>query len=274
MLYIYRKAASDGARDLAESINVNCRRLNDLRKAHFGAGVRAGDRIVCWGEALPAINGIQILNGAPLINKFEQAQKLKEANVATVEVSAERRMTTRTQPETISTVIHNEEEAQRLIEGLNNLITAFRRPAEEWLPRRFNHIGGHDLLHPGTGDYWVKKLNIKREFRLHIFGGKSIRAGVKVLREGVTPHEWIRSFDAGWRIKYDGFSSTKPMRALAAKAVEALGLDFGAVDLAELADGKLIVLEVNRAPGVEGGTTETYAKAIEGWVRGELAAAA
>lgn len=44
----------------------------------------------------------------------------------------------------------------------------------------------------------------------------------------------------------------------AIKAVEALGLHFGAVDILELPDGSFSVLEVNTACGIEGTTLEKY----------------
>ncbi len=135
-----------------------------------------------------------------------------------------------------------------------------------------NHIGGNDLLTPpGAPDFYSKKETLVEEYRIHIFNGQSIRAGVKVKREGfANPHAWVRSFEGGWRIKYDDFKSKKAMRLIAAKAVEALGLNFGAVDLGKRADGTYVVLEVNRAPGVEGGTTEAYAKAVSKWINGEV----
>jgi hypothetical protein len=174
--------------------------------------------------------------------------------------------------------------------SLNNLSTALTRPAPvavpaqvsgEWLPRMFNHVGGNDLLTPPTTpDYFSRKLNLTDEYRVHSFDGKSIRAGRKVLRDGfqlptagralpvgVQPASpWIRSFDGGWRINYDGFESSRAMRDLAAAAVTALGLNFGAVDLGLTSDNRLVVLEVNRAAGLEGNTIEAYATAITRWV--------
>jgi hypothetical protein len=142
-------------------------------------------------------------------------------------------------------------------------------PAEVWVARRNDHVGGNDLLRDLTvGDYWSRKEDIAQEYRLHIFQGKSIRAGQKIHREDFPsePHPWVRSFEAGWRINYNGFQSTRAMREIAAAAVTALGLDFGAVDLAQRPDGTLFVLEVNRAPGVEAGTAVAYAQAIQRWL--------
>jgi hypothetical protein len=146
-----------------------------------------------------------------------------------------------------------------------------------WLGRRMKHIGGNDLLNPTTTpEFYSKKEDLVQEFRVHSFLGKSIRAGVKDVRDGYAltgitnfAHPWIRSWDGGWRIKYDGVTSKMKHRDLAHKAVKALGLDFGAVDIGERADGSLIVLEVNRAPGLEGGTIDAYATAIQDWAKKE-----
>jgi glutathione synthase/RimK-type ligase-like ATP-grasp enzyme len=130
-------------------------------------------------------------------------------------------------------------------------------------------VGGNDLLRFEEAqrmgysiniDYWVKREHLTEEYRVHVFDGASIRAGVKIPRAGVSPHEWIRSWDGGWMISYEGVSNAH--RNLAKKAVESLGLIFGAVDIGRKADGSLIVLEVNRAPGLEGNTINAYANAI------------
>jgi hypothetical protein len=161
-------------------------------------------------------------------------------------------------------------QAQERVTQLQRFLATPVPVAETWLPRRFNHVGGADLLNPpAQPDYFSKKENIVEEYRIHCFAGKSIRAGVKVPREGAQPHAWIRSLDGGWRIRYDEFKSKESMRELAASAITALGLDFGAVDIGRKADKSLVVLEVNRAPGLEGNTTQVYANAIQSWIEGE-----
>ncbi len=116
---------------------------------------------------------------------------------------------------------------------------------------------------PDNPDYWVKVEKFVDEFRVHSFLGKSLRAGPKRVIPGrVDPHPWIKSEDGGWAITYTGV--TPDVRELAHKAVNALNLDFGAVDIGKREDGSLVVLEVNRAPGLdEGGCAAAYAAAIE-----------
>lgn len=203
-----------------------------LAKALEAIRVRRADQIgprdivICWGEAL---EGSRVLNGAPLRSKLRDAQILAEASVPTIQVSLTHR--------------------------------------EGWLGRSTHHIGGNDLLRPiANPAFWVKRENIEEEFRVHSFLGRSIRAGRKIPRDGMDPHEWIRSWDGGWRIAYLPGSVGPAHRDLAHRAVKALGLDFGAVDIGRKKGGDLIVLEVNRAPGIEGGTVERYADAIRGWI--------
>ena len=48
------------------------------------------------------------------------------------------------------------------------------------------------------------------------------------------------------------------LKEAAVKAVNSLGLDFGAVDICEDEEGNPYVFEVNTAPGIEGTTVEKY----------------
>lgn len=279
MVYVYREVNSQSAREVAQAMDGI--RVKD--RGRLLRRLRNGDKVVCWGERLAPINGVRILNGGPLSNKFEDAIKLRQENVATIEVA-------RTAPARVDRVtpIRNRaaNEAGFLAEAirgardyalmrgqldttLRELVEAVRAgagPQHEWVPRLFHHIGGTDLLHPPTNpDYWVKKETFTREFRVHSFMGRSIRAGIKRPAAGLTPHAWIRSYEGNWRIVYDGAEVTQRHRDIAHAAVRALGLDFGAVDIGERADRSVVVLEVNRAAGAEGGTAAAYARAIREW---------
>lgn len=288
MIYVFRERNSTGARDLAEAITLqgtHARRTKGLALRTL----TAADKVVCWGSHFAAGQGIRTLNNVPPISKLAEAQRLAQAGVATITVSADRPAVRAARPVYVPGHVSinggplNAEQAGERLRQLQQFIADERNrrvaweaqpavPAEIWLPRRNNHVGGNDLLTDNLPNpqYYSRKEDIIEEYRLHMFKGKSIRAGQKVQRQtrpdGRTPaHPWIRSFDAGWVIQYDNFESTKPMRTIAAAALEALGLDFGAVDVAKRRDNSLIVLEVNRAPGVEGGTVETYARHIIAW---------
>lgn len=290
-VYVYRREPSQGARELAEAIEGV--RYRGLRMP-IQQKVRGGDVVICWGERLDPINGVQVLNGAALTNKYQDAQRLRAAGVSTIEVSQTRPVVTAEVDPALELYTQVREAAGELYDttfartavfnqGVNQLYTQLStlrarlqtpapaaRQSGEWVGRMNNHVGGADLLAPpARPDFWVKRENITEEIRIHSFLGKSIRAGKKAPREDVpaaSRHAWVRSFDGGWRIVYDGFKSKEAQRELAHRAVAALGLQFGAVDIGIKADRSLIVLEVNRAAGLEGGTIEAYASAIEGWL--------
>jgi hypothetical protein len=139
----------------------------------------------------------------------------------------------------------------------------FNTPGAGRIGRRHGHVGGNDLLTVQPRyDYWTQKLNLVQEVRVHVFNGVSIRAGVKVPRIGMTPHPWVRSYDGGWMIQYGHPNVRQVHRDVAKNAIKALDLDFGAVDIGVTDAGRIAVLEVNLAPGIEGGTVEAYARHI------------
>lgn len=302
MIYVFRPANSMSARNLAEAVDgIRLKREENLLRR-----VRGNDKVVMWGAHVPAVRGM-VLNNVPLLSKYEDAVRLKEAGIRTVEVARTRPMAVPVAPPVdpllaVWAAAQDQAEAFANLEatrnpvarqGIADLSAALQRvlvqiqlpapvapppaPQADWLGRRFNHVGGNDLLNPGQADYFSKKENFINEYRVHSFFGRSIRAGKKVHRKPTdptpftgTPHAWIRSFDAGWMISYADDSGVKQKhRDAAHAAVRALGLQFGAVDIGELADGTLVVLEVNRAPGVEAGTIEAYARAIHRWKVGE-----
>lgn len=301
-----------GGRRLRATEGGRVFRRNPRTGANIPVILTAADVVICWGSALQTPVGGRVLNGAPLRSKFEDAVLLRRAGVPTVEVSCTRPQAGAPQPVVDPATTHfervkdladqfsnltfargtvMERGIQELLQETTTLLGAIRTPAPaprpaapvgEWVPRLNNHSGGLDLLNPpATPNYWVKKEALVREFRVHSFNGLSIRAGVKAPREGFSEdgaggtqrcHAWVRSWDGGWRILYDGVSAKQAQRDLAAQAVAALGLQFGAVDIGQRADGSLIVLEVNRAPGIEAGTIECYTRAITRWADGTLPA--
>ena len=141
-----------------------------------------------------------------------------------------------------------------------------------WLPRTRSHRGGTDLRSHTAADYWTLYEPLACEGRVHVFQGRAVRIGAKYWAgEGPesAQHPIIRSEAYGWKVSYStehrdrlGRDRSGLIRA-ATRAVEALGLDFGAVDVGVSRDGP-IVLEVNRAPGLNERTAGKYAECIRG----------
>lgn len=113
---------------------------------------------------------------------------------------------------------------------------------------------------------YTKYIKKKEEYRVHVFQGKAIMLQRKARKKDVPDDQvnWqIRNHGNGFIFAHkdvvvppDGISS-------AIRAVECLGLDFGAVDLMANALGQCYVLEVNTAPGLEGETLTRYVEAFK-----------
>lgn len=120
---------------------------------------------------------------------------------------------------------------------------------------------------------YTKYVPKTSEWRLHVAFGEIIDIQRKILRPDLSEEEKERvDFDV--RNHSGGFvyvrGSTEPCRdstkKVALEAVEALGLDFGAVDIIwNQKHGRDYVLEVNTAPGLVGTTLDNYVEAFKPW---------
>ena len=141
-----------------------------------------------------------------------------------------------------------------------------------YIARSLHHTNARDLRRPNTirgQRYFTEFIPTIREFRLHVFQGKIIRAALKI-PNSPEPHPWIRSHFAGWAFAYGERCQrvlTNKIRLAAKQAVAALGYDFGAVDIGVKEDGSPIVFEVNSAPGFTQATSQKYAEHISRWAR-------
>lgn len=146
-----------------------------------------------------------------------------------------------------------------------------------WLARHsLTGSGGADITVVRPGDLWpeaplyVQYIPKLVEFRVHVFrnlnGDGYNTLTRQKLRESDAEQDrdqrLIRNRENGWVFAHvrdeDG---ARKAEAEAAKAITALGLDFGAVDVVIGRDDRLAyVLEVNTAPGVEAEATLAFYK--------------
>jgi len=162
--------------------------------------------------------------------------------------------------------------------------TTDKSKAAEWLENDEGKVVCRKMLngHSGRGIVISKEVNelvdaplytkyIKKthEFRIHIFRGKVIDYVQKKKRSGVPDRNpYIRSVENGWVFCREGIVIDDRAKKIAIDAVNALNLDFGAVDVILGHDGKMYVLEVNTAIGLQGFTIEAYKKAFEDFLNG------
>lgn len=151
--------------------------------------------------------------------------------------------------------------------------------------------------------YFQKFLDIKTEYRVHVFDGKIIYAVKKVenateagwvaqrkqkildyaqknninvnqatmdyvlgklYKEQQLPDRIVRSNHRGWKFSSVALNLlSAPLKNAAIKAVAALGLDFGAVDCCIDMKGHPWILEINSGPGLQGTTLVKYTAAFK-----------
>ena len=197
---------------------------NTLRKLCEG-GHAARTGIVCWGRGH---NGTEpTLNArAGAANKLQQLRKFKDAGILVPPFWEQ----VPTAPEDFPV-----------------------------LGRTLSHHGGKDiqlLMQSGDAkfvhaDYFLRYIPRKTEFRTWVYRKRHL--GTYEKRQTKLANRIGANYRNGFSFQLLP-SDTVPegIRDIAASAVHALGLDFGAVDILQGEDSKLYVLEVNTAPGVEG----------------------
>lgn len=130
------------------------------------------------------------------------------------------------------------------------------------------HILDGDVQVPDAPLY-VKYVKKADEYRVHVFRNKVIDVQMKKKRHEIDKEDVdfkVRNLAGGWVFCREGVEAPADVIAQAKAAVEALQLDFGAVDVGfNRYHDEAYVFEVNTACGLEGSTVDSYAKAIKEW---------
>lgn len=116
---------------------------------------------------------------------------------------------------------------------------------------------------------YTKGVNVEREFRVHIMDGECIDLTAKCLRKG-REKTAVQNWDNGYIFARNAVPISDELRAdleaLAVRTVEHFGLVFAAIDIIRTEEGKLLICELNTAPGIEGTTVERYSNAFRNLV--------
>jgi glutathione synthase/RimK-type ligase-like ATP-grasp enzyme len=111
---------------------------------------------------------------------------------------------------------------------------------------------------------YTKYVKKTFECRIHVYNRSVIDAQIKKKERGAEANTLIRNHQTGWVYCREGYEPTEECKDLAIKAVAALELDFGAVDLIYNQHyNQYYILEVNTAPGLTGTTLIKYMEAIK-----------
>jgi len=104
---------------------------------------------------------------------------------------------------------------------------------------------------------YTKGVVKAHEYRVHIFQNKMIDITKKRRRNDAETNDLIKNLENGWVYCRNDIEVPDEIVTAARSAVNAVGLDFGAVDLLYKREVPY-VLEINTAPGLEGTTLDKY----------------
>ncbi len=115
---------------------------------------------------------------------------------------------------------------------------------------------------------YTKAVRNNGEYRVHVMNGEVIlyqkksrrvdeETGDVITADGADAD--VRNLASNWIYRTGNLNRLERVEALAIQAIDALGLDFGAVDIIMDEDGSVYTLEVNTAPGISNqATAEAY----------------
>lgn len=223
-----------------------------FKRLRTGKGVKQGDLVVNWGSSqkylnLPVAN--LILNDPVLVgnatNKLKAFQALSDAGVSVVAWTVDKLKARLWQKEDGSTIVVRQKLTGHSGEGIIVV-----EPGEE----------------TPDAPLYTRYIFKEKEYRVHVVGSKAVDTQRKIKdpdREVVT---WkVRSHANGFIFARNNIDHDPARDELAVASCNALGLDFGAVDIIQDKKGNYYVLEVNTAPGLEGQTVERYAQELRNW---------
>lgn len=146
-------------------------------------------------------------------------------------------------------------------------------PIAELIYKEANHSRGEGIefiktnedlmrvLENGKHGYIEFIVGNEREFRVHVCDGEAFYIDEKRPREsGHTAR--IKNLANGYKYREPKKEYPDLVKSEAVKAVNAIGIDFGAVDVSLSEDGVVTVFEVNSAPGLRSRTRKLYREQI------------
>lgn len=111
---------------------------------------------------------------------------------------------------------------------------------------------------------YVQAVKKDKEYRVHVFQGQIIDCQLKRKKNGFEGGTaGIRNHSNGWVYTRGDVQLPDNVGHESVRAVESLGLHFGAVDICTDLDNNSVVFEVNTAPGLYGTTLTKYVEAIK-----------
>ena len=240
------KMGSKSSRALANYLGVK-RLYNDGRSRFVG---RSSDVIINWGSSSGISNGVNVeyINTPSSValasNKLHTFKALEEAGVSIPEYFSNPR----------NIINGNTYVARTKLQGHSgDGIEVFTADVEQLNP---------------YAPLYTKLIEKKYEYRAIVVGSEVVDVKKKLKKRDWEeengerdPYVWNHS--NGYVFARNDIEFPDSLNQLSVDATQALGLDFGAVDIIEDNEGNLYVLEINTAFGIEGTTLERVGEAIK-----------
>lgn len=150
------------------------------------------------------------------------------------------------------------------------------------LGRQRHHVGGRDIIlvmQPeeiqgriaAGAEFFTQFIPSIAEYRTWVYRRRHLGTYQKVLTRPTQFRGIGRNYNNGFSFQLVHSEQIPPeVPELAGRAVDALGLDFGATDIIRGVDGNFYVLEVNTAPGIESDgrqVVQALGQKIQNWIR-------
>lgn len=238
------KAASTSAKLLANAIGAKRIRKEGPNRAFKGGFV------INWGNSslTRQIDGVELLNKPEAvdvsIDKLRTFRVLSEAGVSIPEFTT------------------NVAQARVWIEQGRKIVCR----------TKLRSYGGDGIVIAESADELVAALLYVRyipkqdEYRVHVFRDRVFFVQRKARKNDVPDENvnWaVRNLAGGFIYANQDVDVSDEIKQSCIRAITALGLDFGAVDVIVTPRGRHFILEVNTACGLSGTTLEKYAEVFK-----------
>lgn len=241
------KQCSASARALADYLGAKVLKLENSKFRP-----RRDDIVINWGNSSTYYGDCIVFNSPLAVaiasNKIKTFQRLDEAGISIPEFCLDR---------------DNVQYLSARMVVVRNTVTGHSGDGIDILPK-FTVPSEIPIAPLYTG--FIPK---KAEYRVIVVDGKAVDIKQKRL-SSTAPEDrspFIRNHANGWVQTRDNIDYVEGLEDIAIDSVEALGLDFGAVDIVVDSHDELFVLEVNTAFGLEGLTIELVGNAIRDMLR-------
>lgn len=270
--FLYHRSTSPTGRLIAKALGIPYGHLGpgqtDRRVRRIRSSLIPATSIIRWGSQQELPSGcrpLRTLNSVAALstssNKLLTLEKLRDSGVSTCPFSVPSRSAASETGFSHSLTLPLSE------------LERLREHSGVILGRSLHGTKGRDIrvFHEGEipwgCEFYSAYIPNTREYRVHIFQGEVIRVQGKYLdfpEQHTNPY--IKNHGQGFRFRTPEYNLNQDRLDAAVRAVEALGLDFGAVDLLKGEDGQTYVLEVNTAPACSPLTARAYIGRFAEWL--------